>query len=98
MIFYKGERVRYLGKPEWGSGIVLRDSRDGKVRICFDLAGEKLLKIRLAKLLKVRPPPPSRTAAAPDPVREEAEDPSSITCPGAGSAPIRSLKNSVFPG
>jgi hypothetical protein len=54
MLYCKGDRVRYLGKPEWGPGRVLGDSRDGKARVLFTEAGVKLLVLKYARLMKVR--------------------------------------------
>jgi hypothetical protein len=67
MDYFRGERVRCLGKAEWGPGVVETDSRDGKVRVLFREAGPKLLCLKHAKLMKVRPiPPPSEgTTEAP---------------------------------
>ena len=56
MDFFEGERVRCLGRPEWGPGFVEADSFDGKVRVRFIGAGSKLFSLRYAKLIKVRPP------------------------------------------
>ena len=56
MEFFQGERVRCLGRPEWGPGIVDADSREGKVRVTFMGAGHKLFSLRHAKLIKVKPP------------------------------------------
>lgn len=53
MDFVKGDRVRLLGRPEWGPGKVLRNSKDGKVHVEFEYAGDKLLQIRYAKIFKV---------------------------------------------
>lgn len=55
MDYFQGERVRCLGKPEWGPGIIETDSRDGKVQVLFHRAGRKILCIRYARLLKVKP-------------------------------------------
>ena len=53
MDFAKGDRVRLLGRPEWGPGKVLRDSKNGKVHVAFEYAGDKLLQIQYAKIFKV---------------------------------------------
>lgn len=63
MDYYQGERVRYLGKADWGPGLIEENSRDGKVRVRFLGAGKKLLHLKYAKLMKVkavstRPLPP----------------------------------------
>lgn len=60
MDYYQGERVRCLGRPEWGAGIIETNSRDGKVQVLFHRAGRKLLCIRYARLLKVKPAAPDR--------------------------------------
>jgi len=56
MDFFQGERVRCLGKAEWGTGFIIADSRNGKVQVRFQLAGCKLLALKYAKLMKVKPP------------------------------------------
>jgi hypothetical protein len=56
MEFCKGDRVRCLGRPDWGPGRVLKNSRNGKVTVCFDYAGEKLLLLEYAKIFKVSMP------------------------------------------
>ena len=53
MNFAKGDRVRLLGRPEWGPGKVLRDSKDGKVHVSFERVGDKLLQLQYAKIFKV---------------------------------------------
>ena len=53
MEYYQGERVRYLGKPEWGSGLIEQGSCNGKVKVRFHLAGRMTLDLKYAKLLKV---------------------------------------------
>lgn len=53
MDFTKGDRVRLLGRPDWGPGKVLSNSGDGKVHVSFEYAGEKLLLLRYAKIFKV---------------------------------------------
>ena len=55
MDFFEGERVRCLGRPEWGPGFVEADSYNGKVRVMFIGAGSKLFSLRYAKLIKVKP-------------------------------------------
>jgi len=59
MLYVKGDRVRFLGKPEWGPGRVLNNSEDGKARVFFTEAGVKILVLKYAKLMRVtiRPPP-----------------------------------------
>ncbi len=57
MIFFRGDRIRYLGRPDWGPGQVLADSRDGKVLVRFETAGTMLLALSYAKIFKVRPCP-----------------------------------------
>jgi len=71
MDFCKGDRVRLLGRPEWGPGKVLRNSRDGKVHVTFEYAGEKLLLLQCAKILKVSAPvsPLSTDRQTPGPAR-----------------------------
>lgn len=56
MDFCKGDRVRFLGRPDWGPGRVMKDSSNGKVNVCFEYAGEKLLLLTYAKIFKVSPP------------------------------------------
>ncbi len=56
MDFFEGERVRCLGRPEWGPGFVEADSQNGKVRVAFLGGGRKLFCLRYAKLIKVRSP------------------------------------------
>lgn len=53
MEYTRGERVRILGKPEWGPGLVQRGNRDGKVRVSFTQVGDKTLSLGHAKLMKV---------------------------------------------
>ncbi len=53
MDFCKGDRVRLLGRPDWGPGKVLKNSCNGKVHVTFEAAGEKLLLLRYAKIFKV---------------------------------------------
>lgn len=54
MLYSKGDRVRYLGKPEWGPGWVLGNSKDGKTRVFFEEVGIKVLVLKYAKLMKVK--------------------------------------------
>lgn len=53
MDFFQGDRVRVLGKPEWGPGIIQEHSKNGKVKVRFLGAGRKKLDLRHAKLIKV---------------------------------------------
>lgn len=53
MEYFNGDRVRILGKPEWGSGFIRGKSKNGKVNVSFEQAGEKILSLRHAKLMKV---------------------------------------------
>ena len=53
MEYHLGERVRFLGKPEWGSGFVVKGNFDGKVKVSFKQAGRKTLDLKYAKLIKV---------------------------------------------
>jgi len=53
MDFVKGDRVRLLGRPDWGPGKVLQNSHNGKVQVSFEYAGEKLLLLQYAKIFKV---------------------------------------------
>jgi len=53
MDFAKGDRVRFLGRPDWGPGKVLQNSSNGKVHVAFESAGEKLLLLQYAKIFKV---------------------------------------------
>ena len=57
MDYFRGERVRYLGKADWGPGLIEADSCDGKVCVRFQNAGRKRLDLRFAKIFKVKPPP-----------------------------------------
>lgn len=59
MDFFQGDRVRCLGKAEWGTGYVIEDSEHGKVKVRFSDAGDKLLSLQHAKLFKVKPPRPT---------------------------------------
>jgi len=65
MDFFQGERVRCLGKADWGSGIIAADSRDGKVCVIFLGAGRKVLSLKHAKLIKVKPAPHPAESASP---------------------------------
>lgn len=56
MNFFQGDRVRCLGKAEWGTGYVTEDSEHGKVKVRFSGVGDKLLSLQHAKLFKVKPP------------------------------------------
>lgn len=53
MEYYRGERVRILGKPEWGPGFIQGKSQNGKVLVDFQQVGEKNLSLKHAKLMKV---------------------------------------------
>ncbi len=53
MEYLRGDRVRILGKPEWGAGIIQGHSKNGKVYVRFFEAGNKTLDLRHAKLIKV---------------------------------------------
>lgn len=53
MEFHQGERVRFLGKPEWGSGFIEKGNFNGKVKVCFNEVGRKTLDLKYAKLIKV---------------------------------------------
>lgn len=53
MKFAQGERVKHLGKPEWGLGQVLDDSSGDTVRVFFVGVGEKTLKFQYINLAKV---------------------------------------------
>ena len=68
MDFSKGDRVRLLGRPDWGPGKVLKNSNNGKVQVDFERAGEKLQLLRYAKIFKVtNGTPTTRTMAASGP-------------------------------
>jgi len=56
MDFFQGDRVRCLGRPEWGPWFVEADSQNGKVRVAFLGGGRKLFTLRYVKLIKVAPP------------------------------------------
>ncbi len=53
MEYFRGDRVRILGKPEWGPGFIQGKSKNGKVKVDFQQVGEKHLSLRYAKLMKV---------------------------------------------
>ena len=53
MEYYNGERVRILGKPEWGPGYIQGKSKNGKIKVDFQQVGAKTLSLRHAKLMKV---------------------------------------------
>ena len=53
MEYLHGDRVRMLGKPEWGPGFIQGKAKNGKVRVAFEQAGAKTLSLRHAKLMKV---------------------------------------------
>ncbi|PLY03951.1 MAG: hypothetical protein C0622_03655 [Desulfuromonas sp.] len=53
MEFLHGDRVRVLGKPEWGPGYIQGGSRNGRVRVRFKNVGKKVLDLQHAKLMKV---------------------------------------------
>lgn len=53
MEYLHGERVRILGKPEWGPGFIQGRCKNGKVNVRFEQAGKKTLCLEHAKLMKV---------------------------------------------
>ncbi len=53
MEYNHGERVRILGKPEWGPGFIQGKSKNGKVKVDFLQAGKMTLSLKHAKLMKV---------------------------------------------
>ncbi len=53
MEYFHGERVRILGKPEWGPGFIQGKSRNGKIKVSFREVGAKTLSLKHAKLMKV---------------------------------------------
>ncbi len=53
MNYVRGERVRILGKPEWGPGFIQGKSKNGKVNVDFQQVGKKTLSLKHAKLMKV---------------------------------------------
>lgn len=61
MDFAKGDRVRLLGRPDWGAGKVLQNSHSGKVHVSFEYAGDKLLLLQYAKIFKVSKKPKAIT-------------------------------------
>ena len=53
MEYLRGDRVRILGKPEWGPGFIQGKSKNGKVQVAFEQVGQKTLSLQHAKLMKV---------------------------------------------
>jgi hypothetical protein len=53
MNYAHGDRVRILGKPEWGPGFIQGVCKNGKVKVRFLEAGRKTLNLQHAKLMKV---------------------------------------------
>lgn len=53
MEYLRGDRVRILGKPEWGPGFIQGKCKNGKVEVAFEQAGKKTLCLQHAKLMKV---------------------------------------------
>ncbi|SHJ74263.1 Protein of unknown function [Malonomonas rubra DSM 5091] len=53
MEYLHGDRVRILGKPEWGPGFVQGKCKNGKLKVSFEQAGKKTLSLQHAKLMKV---------------------------------------------
>jgi hypothetical protein len=53
MEYLRGDRVRILGKPEWGPGFIQGQSKNGKIKVTFEQAGKKTLSLQHAKLMKV---------------------------------------------
>ena len=53
MEYLHGDRVRILGKPEWGPGFIQGRSKNGKINVAFERAGNKTLSLQHAKLMKV---------------------------------------------
>ena len=53
MDYIRGDRVRILGKPEWGPGFIKTTCKNGKIHVRFQNVGEKTLHVRRAKLMKV---------------------------------------------
>jgi hypothetical protein len=53
MDYKKGERGKHPGRPEWGPGQVLEDSRDEKVRVFFSGDGRKILSLKHVEPIKV---------------------------------------------
>jgi hypothetical protein len=53
MKYLHGDRVRILGKPEWGPGFIQGRSKNGKVDVAFERVGKKTLSLQHAKLMKV---------------------------------------------
>jgi len=54
MEYFRGDRVRILGKLEWGTNFIQGKSKNGKVKVEFQDAGAKTLSLRYAKLMKVK--------------------------------------------
>ena len=53
MEYLHGDRVRILGKPEWGPGFIQGRTKNGKVKVAFEQVGKKTLSLQYAKLMKV---------------------------------------------
>ncbi len=53
MEYLRGDRVRILGKPEWGPGFIQGKCKNGKVEVNFEQVGNKTLSLQYAKLMKV---------------------------------------------
>ncbi|WP_303720860.1 DUF3553 domain-containing protein [Malonomonas rubra] len=53
MEYLHGDRVRILGKPEWGPGFIQGHTKNGKVKVAFEQVGKKTLSLQHAKLMKV---------------------------------------------
>ena len=53
MEYLHGDRVRILGKPEWGPGFIKGRCKNGKVNVAFEQVGTKTLSLQHAKLMKV---------------------------------------------
>ena len=53
MKYLRGDRVRILGKPEWGPGFIQGHSKNGKIEVAFEGVGRKTLSLQHAKLMKV---------------------------------------------
>jgi len=53
MEYLHGDRVRILGKPEWGPGFIQGKCKNGKIKVAFEQAGKKTLCLQHAKLMKV---------------------------------------------
>lgn len=52
-MFCKGDEVMNLKAPGWGCGEVLRNEENSRVHICFENAGDKLIALNHAELVKV---------------------------------------------